>query len=109
MPRTPDYQRIAHDLRTQITSGTLKFGDRLPSISQLQRMYDVAAQPVKSALLVICTEGLVEGHRGRGIFVTYQRPGPGVRFPRHRAPRRLGPTRADRRSGQPPVQDPGEE
>ena len=69
MPRMPDYQRIANDIRTKVTSGELKPGDRLPSISQLQKQYGVSAQPVKSALLVLQTERLVEGHQGRGVFV----------------------------------------
>jgi DNA-binding GntR family transcriptional regulator len=70
MARTPDYQRIANDIRMKITAGELGPGDRLPSISQLQRQYSVSAQPVKSALLVLQTEGIVEGHQGRGVFVT---------------------------------------
>ena len=65
MARTPDYQRIANEYRDRIKSGELKAGDRLPSISQLQKQYGVSAQPVKSALLVLQTEGLVEGHQGR--------------------------------------------
>ncbi len=73
MPRTPDYQRIANEIRTKIKSGELRPGDRLPSISQLQKQYGVSAQPVKSALLVLQTEGLVEGHQGRGVFVIDQR------------------------------------
>jgi GntR family transcriptional regulator len=69
MPRMPDYQRIAGDIRGKIATGELRPGDRLPSISQLQQQYGVSAQPVKSALLVLQTEGLVEGHQGRGVFV----------------------------------------
>jgi GntR family transcriptional regulator len=69
MPRMPDYQRIANDIKEKITSGALRPGDRLPSISQLQKQYGVSAQPVKSALLVLQTEGLTEGHQGRGVFV----------------------------------------
>jgi DNA-binding GntR family transcriptional regulator len=72
MPRMPDYQRIAHDIRDKIDSGELRPGDRLPSISQLQKQYGVSAQPVKSALLVLQTAGLVEGHQGRGVFVIEQ-------------------------------------
>jgi DNA-binding GntR family transcriptional regulator len=72
MPRMPDYQRIANDIREKINSGELRPGDRLPSISQLQKQYGVSAQPVKSALLVLQTAGLVEGHQGRGVFVIDQ-------------------------------------
>ena len=72
MPRTPDYQRIANEIKDKIKGGELRPGDRLPSISQLQKQYGVSAQPVKSALLVLQTEGLVEGHQGRGVFVIDQ-------------------------------------
>ena len=72
MPRMPDYQRIAQDIRDKISSGELRPGDRLPSISQLQKQYGVSAQPVKSALLVLQTARLVEGHQGRGVFVIDQ-------------------------------------
>ena len=72
MPRTPDYQRIANEIKDKIKGGELRPGDRLPSISQLQKQYGVSAQPVKSALLVLQTEGLVEGHQGRGVSVIDQ-------------------------------------
>jgi GntR family transcriptional regulator len=72
MARTPDYQRIANDIKAKIESGELRPGDRLPSISQLQKQYSVSAQPVKSALLVLQTEGIVEGQQGRGVFVIDQ-------------------------------------
>lgn len=68
----PDYQRIANDVREKIKDGKLRPGDQLPSISQMQKQYGVSAQPVKSALLVLQTAGLVEGHQGRGVFVIDQ-------------------------------------
>lgn len=70
MPRTPDYVRIAEEVKEKIWAGSLGMGDRLPSISQLQKQYGVSAQPVKSALLVLQTEGLTEGQQGRGVFIT---------------------------------------
>lgn len=72
MARTPDFKRIADEIRGKIASGELKPGDKLPSISQLTKQYGVSAQPVKSALLVLQTEGIVEGHQGRGVFVVDQ-------------------------------------
>lgn len=69
MPRTADYKHIADEIRSCITSGQIRPGDRLPSIAQLSDVYGVSAQPVKNALLVLQTEGLVEGHQGRGVFV----------------------------------------
>jgi DNA-binding GntR family transcriptional regulator len=68
--RMPEYQRVANDIRTKIIDGTLRDGDRLPSISQLVQQYSTTMMSVKSALLVLQTEGRVEGHQGRGVFVT---------------------------------------
>ena len=69
MPRTPDYQRIAEDIKARVSAGTLSPGDQLPSIRELQRRYGVSAQPVKTALIVLRTEGLVLGRQGRGTFI----------------------------------------
>lgn len=69
MARMPDYQRIVNDIKVQLGSGALTPGDRLPSISQLQKQYGVSAQPVKMALMILRTEGHTEGHQGRGVFV----------------------------------------
>ncbi|MGC4886085.1 GntR family transcriptional regulator [Micromonospora sp. DT227] len=32
--------------------------------------YQVSAEPVRSALLILQAEGLVEGHQGKGTYVT---------------------------------------
>jgi DNA-binding GntR family transcriptional regulator len=41
--RMPDYQRVADDLRTKIVAGSLRSGDRLPSISQLTEQYSTTS------------------------------------------------------------------
>ncbi|PWU43458.1 GntR family transcriptional regulator [Micromonospora globispora] len=69
MPVTPFYERIANDIRTKIKSGELKPGDKLPSISELCRQYGVSTQVIRSAMLTLRAEGLVEGHQGRGVYV----------------------------------------
>jgi len=69
MPRTAAYKRIADEIRSCIASGQIRPGDQLPSIAQLSEVYGVSVQPVKYALLVLQTEGLVEGQQGRGVFV----------------------------------------
>ncbi|MBF9131865.1 winged helix-turn-helix transcriptional regulator [Plantactinospora sp. S1510] len=70
MPRISDRQRIAQDIRDKITSGEYKPGDKLPSLRELIAIYDVSAEPVRSALLILQAEGLLEGHQGKGVFVT---------------------------------------
>lgn len=69
MPITPLYVRIASDIREQIRSGTLKPGDRLPSTRELQERYGAGTTAVRNAMLVLRSEGLVEGHQGRGVYV----------------------------------------
>ncbi|MBE1487694.1 winged helix-turn-helix domain-containing protein [Plantactinospora soyae] len=70
MPRISDRQRIAQDIRNKIASGEYKPGDKLPSLRELIAIYDVSAEPVRSALLILQAEGLLEGHQGKGVYVT---------------------------------------
>jgi GntR family transcriptional regulator len=69
MSVTPFYERIATEIRDRIKSGDLKPGDKLPSISELCAHYGVSTQVIRSAMLTLRAEGLVEGHQGRGVFV----------------------------------------
>lgn len=72
MPIVPLYQRIAEDLRTQIRTGRLKPGDKLPSATELQQIYGAGSTAVRNAMLLLRTEGLVEGHQGKGVYVATQ-------------------------------------
>ena len=75
MPRIPDYVRIADDLRRKIQTGKLAPGERLPTQPKLADEYGVSIQPVKMALFVLQSEGLVEGHQGKGVYVAEKRAG----------------------------------
>lgn len=66
---TPTYQRIVSDIREKIRTGALQPGDQLPSVAQLRVQYDCSATAVRNAMLVLRSEGLVEGHQGKGVFV----------------------------------------
>ncbi|MEB3368070.1 GntR family transcriptional regulator [Saccharopolyspora mangrovi] len=67
-PRPP-YQQIADDLRSEIRSGELAAGQRLPRQSDLVSRYDVALGTVKSALAVLRDEGLIVSRKGEGAWV----------------------------------------
>ncbi|MEW2384086.1 winged helix-turn-helix domain-containing protein [Micromonospora sp. NPDC047707] len=75
MPRVSDRQRIAQDIRDKISSGEYAPGDKLPSLREMTVHYGVSAEPVRSALLILHAEGLIEGHQGKGTYVT-PRPAP---------------------------------
>ncbi|WP_406014880.1 GntR family transcriptional regulator [Streptomyces sp. NBC_00984] len=62
---------IADDLRTQISTGRIKAGERLPSEAQLASRYAVSTPTLRSALAVLQGEGLVEKVHGRGNFVRH--------------------------------------
>ncbi|MDV9187092.1 GntR family transcriptional regulator [Streptomyces sp. SR27] len=62
---------IADDLRTQITTGRLKAGERLPSEPQLAADYKVSTPTLRNALALLQAEGLIEKIHGKGNFVRH--------------------------------------
>ncbi|MEV4121038.1 winged helix-turn-helix domain-containing protein [Micromonospora sp. NPDC049645] len=69
MPAKPKWAQLADHIREQIASGELAPGDKLPSTSQLRVEHGVSAGVVRQAILVLQTQGLVEGVHGLGVFV----------------------------------------
>lgn len=66
------YLQLAAILRTQIESGELAPGARLPSIIRLSETYGVARVTAHKALRVLVDEGLAVVSPGRGMFVKRQ-------------------------------------
>jgi GntR family transcriptional regulator len=69
MPAKPKWEQLADHLRSQIESGELAPGDKLPSTSQLTAAHGVSAIVVRQAIFKLRTEGLIEGVQGVGVFV----------------------------------------
>jgi GntR family transcriptional regulator len=69
MPEVPVYLRIAADLRARIASGELPTGAKLPTETELMRLYKVSRTLPKMAIQVLKSEGLVEGRQGSGVYV----------------------------------------
>jgi len=65
----PKYTDLADYFRSQIQSGRLPAGERLPSIARLKEMFDVSYGTVRSAMLILKAENLVTGHQGIGVVV----------------------------------------
>lgn len=53
-----------------MSRGALKPGDRLPSLEDLSREFDVARVTVRQALELLWQDGLVSLQQGRGTYVT---------------------------------------
>lgn len=74
MPRTPVYQQVIDDITASIRAGTLKPGDKLPSIAELREQYGASDTPIKRALWTLDERGWIEVHQGRGSFVAASPP-----------------------------------
>src|SRR5215470_7259007 len=65
----PVYLQIAGAIRTQVESGALVSGERLPTIRALAERLDVNRDTVAAAYEALAAEGLVDARVGRGTFV----------------------------------------
>lgn len=65
----PPSRQIANELRSQISSGQLPPGARLPSIAAMMQTYGVARNTARRAIQFLVDEGLVEVIQGWGSFV----------------------------------------
>jgi GntR family transcriptional regulator len=72
--RSRKHERIADDLRSQIRSGTLRDGDRLPGENALMERYGVARMTARQALAALQNEGIAVARKGSGVFVRAFRP-----------------------------------
>nr|WP_245827728.1 FadR/GntR family transcriptional regulator [Sinomonas mesophila] len=62
-------EAVLADLRSEIESGTVPVGSRLPSESALAARYGVSRSVVREALRSCAALGLTETHTGKGTFV----------------------------------------
>ncbi|MFJ2028012.1 GntR family transcriptional regulator [Streptosporangium sp. NPDC087985] len=80
-------RRIAADLRTDIGTGHLPPGAKLPSVRDLAERYNVSRTTASKVLVQLKTEGLVTTRHGSGAYVRESHPirrlGPD-RYARHR-------------------------
>lgn len=65
----PLYQVVADSVHTQIEEGVFKPGDRLPSESELSKIYEVGRNTVRHAISELADQGIVRTIQGVGSFV----------------------------------------
>ncbi|MGB3390066.1 MAG: GntR family transcriptional regulator [Pseudaminobacter sp.] len=66
----PKYFQIQELLRARIADGAYAVGQQLPSEGALANELSVSRQSVRTALMALVNEGLIERTAGRGTFVT---------------------------------------
>ncbi len=69
----PKYAQLAQQLRQEIEAGSLRPGDRLPSVPQQQKHYGASKQTLERVHTLLEQEGLIERRNGIGIFVAEPR------------------------------------
>ena len=72
--RLPAYQWLYEAVRSEILSGRLCPGTRLPATRDLARQYRLARGTIVNAFDQLASEGYIEGNVGSGTFVTTMLP-----------------------------------
>lgn len=65
--------RLILELRSEIESGRIRGGDKLPTEAQLTSRYGVSRTVVREALAALAADGLVEARQGAGNYAIGQR------------------------------------
>ena len=67
--RTTIPDGVVQEIQRQIAAGSLKDGDRLPSVDTLAGNFGVSRASIREALQALAARGVVEIQHGRGTFV----------------------------------------
>jgi DNA-binding LacI/PurR family transcriptional regulator len=63
-------ERIAQSIRQDVILGQrIEVGDRLPTIRQIQELFEVSTSTIKQAFELLAAEGLVDIRRGSGCYL----------------------------------------
>ncbi|MFY9528928.1 MAG: PLP-dependent aminotransferase family protein [Candidatus Acidiferrales bacterium] len=65
----PLYIQLRDQLRSLVHSGELRIGDRIPASRELAAQLGVHRTTIANAYAELESEGLIEGHVGRGTFI----------------------------------------
>jgi GntR family transcriptional regulator len=66
---TPLFVQIAERLADDIADGGLAEGDRVPSTNELAAYYQINPATAAKGINLLAADGLLEKHRGIGMFV----------------------------------------
>nr|MDT0660344.1 winged helix-turn-helix domain-containing protein [Micromonospora sp. DSM 115978] len=70
MPALPDYFRIANAIMDDVRSRRLNAGDKLPSIDQLCKNYNVSPSTIRLVFVRLEALEVIDRYQGKGVFVT---------------------------------------
>jgi DNA-binding transcriptional regulator YhcF (GntR family) len=67
----PKYIQVVKAIKGLITSETLKYGDKIPSINNLSADYYLSRDTVEKAYLILKKQGIIESVRGKGYYISH--------------------------------------
>ncbi len=65
----PAYLQIMDMIKKEIVLGNLKFGDQLPPVRELKKVFGVNVNTIMKSLEKLQMDGIVEAQHGVGYFV----------------------------------------
>jgi len=71
--RVPLYLQLKESLRSSITTGKLKAGDKIPTEVELSEKYNISRVTVRKAVSELVEEGYLVRKQGKGTFVQSQK------------------------------------
>jgi DNA-binding transcriptional MocR family regulator len=74
-PRLYKYEQIAAEVIHLIKSGTLRSGDRIPSVREMSRQKQVSISTVLQAYYLLEAQGFIETRQRSGMYVCIRLPG----------------------------------
>ncbi len=69
LSRIPRYLQVATALRQRISSGQWTIGEKIATLEQLEKEFQVARVTIRQAVDLLQQEGLLKSEQGRGTFV----------------------------------------
>ncbi|GIJ25147.1 hypothetical protein Vqi01_03090 [Micromonospora qiuiae] len=70
MPQTPDYIRISDEIVSDVRSGRVEPGEKLPSIADMSDRFGVSSSTIQMVYVRLEALRVIRRHQGKGIFVT---------------------------------------
>lgn len=70
----PQSERIAADLRAEITAGRLAPGSKLSSIPRLAELHGISTTAIQNALRILKDEGFLISRAGSGVYIRDRHP-----------------------------------
>ncbi|BCJ56790.1 winged helix-turn-helix domain-containing protein [Micromonospora endophytica] len=70
MPQTPDYIRISDEIVSDVRSGRVTPGEKLPSIADMSDRFGVSSSTIQMVYVRLEALRVIRRHQGKGIFVT---------------------------------------